>query len=125
MDDFDRWLATGEMLRKEAARPITGAEAVGHLFNVARSVPGIVTSGFRTMGKETTKALALNKGAPGAVARTAGKAVQYTPHAAAAYGAYKLTEPTVVPYMRSKMDQFRMQQAATAPYYDPMTMRYY
>ena len=111
-------------MRKEAASAVTGSQLLGHLADVAGKVPGIITGGAKDIGKRVTKATALPGEKPGLIAKGLGKAVEYTPHAAAVYGGTQLAAPHVVPYMQGKVRQFRAREARTRPHYDPVTQRF-
>ena len=111
-------------LRKEAAAPISGAQLVGHGLDIIGQVPRIIGKGFKTMGKETTKAVALPGRDPGLAAKALGTAIRYTPHAAGLYVAGSMITPHAAPYMQGKVRQFRARQAKTRPYFDPVTQRF-
>lgn len=101
-------------LHKEAGK----AKAVEKVVEVLGGIPRIVRKGFKTMGEETAEIIG---GTPG---RVAGFAVKMVPAAATVGGVGYLTSPIWQPYMSGKMQQFRLQQAATQPYYDPSVGRF-
>jgi len=107
-------------LQKEAA----AVEALGHGAKVLSKLPAGVRKAFAEMGEQVSKGVAVDPLKPGVAAKALGGAVRHAPTAGAILGAGYVAKPHVEPYMRSKMMQFHMRQAATRPHFDPRTQRF-